>query len=61
MRARLICPECGEPAIASPPQNWPSAWGSQPNYSHTDGEPLCPVMTATGYQPTNPTASEDTP
>jgi hypothetical protein len=53
--ARLWCPECGEPATARPPTRWTAANGPRPEHSHRDGEPLCPVMTAQGYQPAKPT------
>lgn len=47
----LWCPECGEPAVARPPTRWTTGNGPRPRHSHADGEPLCPVMTATGYRP----------
>lgn len=56
----LWCPECGEPAQARPPQRWNRANGPRPGYSHPDGEPLCPVMTATGYRPAQPTTIRPT-
>lgn len=55
----LICPECHEEALIRPPRNWTPAWGPEPDYSHTDGEPLCPVMTAHGYQPAHPIEPTD--
>ena len=54
-RGALWCPECGEPAQPRPPSRWPAANGSRPDHSHLDGEPLCPVVTATGYRPAWPT------
>ncbi len=50
----LICPECGEEALIRPPTDWTPAHEPAPAYSHTDGEPLCPVMTASGYRPAEP-------
>ena len=51
----LWCPECGEPAQPRPPARWTTANGPRPDHSHLDGEPLCPVVTATGYHPAWPT------
>jgi len=53
-----ICPECGEPARPQPPSIWTPAWGPPPGWSHLDGEPLCPVMTAAGYRPADPVPAE---
>jgi hypothetical protein len=36
------CEECGEPAVESPPTSWDPSWGTVPEWSHEDGEPLCP-------------------
>ena len=55
--ASLWCPECGEPATARPPTRWTDANGPRPGHSHRDGEPLCPVMTAQGYRPAQPTTA----
>ena len=52
---RARCPECGEPARPRPPARWTTANGPRPDHSHLDGEPLCPVVTATGYHPAWPT------
>lgn len=57
---RLWCPECGEPAVARPPTRWTPANGPRPHHSHPDGEPLCPVLTATGYRPALPTTRRPT-
>ena len=57
----LVCPECGEPAQARPPTSWTPAWGPAPAHSHTDGEPLCPVVGPTGYQPATPVHPDGTP
>jgi hypothetical protein len=48
----LVCPECGEAAAACNPKGWTVALGPFPQWAHAvDGEPLCPVMTSTGYRP----------
>jgi hypothetical protein len=48
----LVCPECGEPVAACNPKVWTVANGPFPQWAHAvDGEPLCPVMTSTGYTP----------
>lgn len=49
--ARMVCPVCHEPARACPPRQWVSANGPRPTWSHRDGEPLRPVVGATGYRP----------
>lgn len=49
--ARMVCPVCHEPARACPPRQWVPANGPRPPWSHRDGEPLCPVVGATGYRP----------
>ncbi len=51
----LICPECGERALKGPPVR--TLYVGEPDrlrHHHPDGEPLCPVMTSTGYQPAYP-------
>lgn len=53
--AGLVCPECGEDAVACPPTHWTAAYGPPPEHSHTDGEPLCPVVGRDGYRPARPT------
>ena len=55
----MKCPECGEPVQAKPPKQARSGWTRDVEerrlkHSHKDGEPLCPVMTKTGYQPAMP-------
>lgn len=51
----LVCPECGGDAIEKPPREWITrTWEPTPCYSHTDGEPLCAVMTRDGYRPAEP-------
>jgi hypothetical protein len=37
------CSECGERAVEIPPANWDPSWGPLPEWSHEDGEPLCPT------------------
>jgi hypothetical protein len=49
MEAR--CEECGEPAVEVEPTSWNPCWGTKPQWSHEDGEPLCPVLGADGYGP----------
>lgn len=53
------CPECGEEVENRPPTNAGTGAlaGGDParqQWSHLDGEPLCPVVTDTGYQPALP-------
>lgn len=58
---RHVCPECGEPAVRRPPAGrWAATTlavtGRLPAWSHTDGEPLCPVTGPDGaYRPADPT------
>lgn len=54
MPATMICPECHEPVQNIPPPTWTPAWGQAPEFSHLDGEPLCPVITTDGYRPALP-------
>ena len=52
-----VCPECGEPARHLPPTArfpWAAHHLPVPQWSHTDGEPLCPVPSDTGRQPAEP-------
>jgi hypothetical protein len=58
---QLVCPECGESVVRRPPTNWLPAWGPRPDYSHADGEPLCPVVGPDGYRPADPVPAEDGP
>lgn len=52
------CPECGEPVQPVPP-TVAACWSGQgrpvPQWSHLDGQPLCPVVGPAGYQPADPT------
>jgi hypothetical protein len=57
----MRCSECAEPAVNRPPTTQP--WASTrteahqqplPEWSHTDGEPLCPVVGEHGYEPAQP-------
>ncbi|SHN46449.1 hypothetical protein [Cryptosporangium aurantiacum] len=57
---RHVCPECDEPVEHIPPDSAGTGAlaGGDParqEWSHLDGEPLCPVVTDTGYQPALPT------
>jgi hypothetical protein len=56
------CPGCGEPAYSRPPTDWhlPQCW-PVPNYSHRDGEPLCPVYGRDGVTPAMPVLRERNP
>lgn len=45
------CEECGERAIEVEPTSWNPCWGPVPQWSHEDGEPLCPTVGPNGYQP----------
>jgi hypothetical protein len=58
---QALCPECGQPAVPSPPTSWTPAWGPRPSYSHVDGEPLCPVVGPHGSQPADPGQPDGTP
>ena len=52
-----VCPQCGEPVRRTPPAArlpWSAHRLPVPQWSHTDGEPLCPVVTDCGYQPAGP-------
>lgn len=48
---KLACAECGEPAQEQPPTAIRPAGAPGQRYSHLDGEPLCPVVGADGYEP----------
>jgi hypothetical protein len=51
------CPECGEVAVERPPVSMglASLRSTKPHtFSHFDGEPLCPVVGADGYEPAQP-------
>ncbi|MGW3734742.1 hypothetical protein [Streptomyces sp. NPDC005148] len=54
MSGIAVCSQCGEPAEESEPSAWTPAWGEPPRWSHRDGEPLCPVVGANGYEPAQP-------
>lgn len=60
MNVKTTCPECGEPARAEHPTTWDYRWGPAPDFAHLDGEPLCPVIGDTGYEPADAVAG-DTP
>jgi len=40
----MVCPECGEQAIPRRPAVPPVAGRDDGTWSHTDGQPLCPVV-----------------
>lgn len=53
-----ICPECGCPVQRGEPVSR-SGWSvsvdpERLRWQHLDGEPLCPEITARGYQPAAP-------
>jgi hypothetical protein len=53
----LECPECGEDAVEQAPAAlvpYDAHDRAIPRYAHPDGEPLCPVMGARGYEPAQP-------
>ena len=53
----LECPECGEDAVEQSPGTlvpYEAQGMAVPRYAHTDGEPLCPVVGPSGYQPAQP-------
>lgn len=50
----LVCSACHELAAMKPPREWTPVWGPPPPHSHWDGEPLCAVMTRTGYRTAEP-------
>jgi hypothetical protein len=54
IEATPCCPECYEPAQHERPAAWTPAWGDAPTWSHTDGEPLCPIVGSNGYEPATP-------
>ncbi|NYH79022.1 hypothetical protein FHR84_002356 [Actinopolyspora biskrensis] len=56
MAAKWICPECEEEAINTPPTKATPQLRAEglPEWSHRDGEPLCPVMSSSGYVPADP-------
>lgn len=49
-----FCPECGEQARHQPPSEWTEANGPRPDFSHLDGEPLCPIPGRDGSGPALP-------
>ncbi len=51
MSGRPVCSQCGEPAKEAEPSSWAPAWSTTPQWSHQDGEPLCPVVGPDGYEP----------
>lgn len=62
----MRCPECHEPAKRLsrpfPRTGWALCVDAERlTHGHHDGEPLCPVMTPTGYQPALPEPSPPAP
>lgn len=60
----LYCPECGQPARRTPPTTqvpYAAHGMPRPDFSHLDGESLCPVVTDAGYQPARPVHADGTP
>ncbi|MGH8918119.1 MAG: hypothetical protein ACRD0H_07250, partial [Actinomycetes bacterium] len=54
---RLECPECGEDAVEQQPETlvpYSTHEIEVPRYAHSDGEPLCPVIGSSGYEPAQP-------
>ncbi|MGF7236471.1 MAG: hypothetical protein ACQSGP_16120 [Frankia sp.] len=53
----MTCPECGELAVNRPPTTlfpYTAHGAARPEWSHTDGEPLCPIVGPDGYHPAQP-------
>src|SRR5215510_15557545 len=55
---QMECPQCGEEAVNTPPTDpvpWAAHGTDQPQWSHTDGSSLCPVLGGSGgYAPAQP-------
>jgi len=51
---QMVCPEYGEVALELAPTALSPEFQARPSWSHVDGEPLCPVMSAGGYVPAEP-------
>jgi hypothetical protein len=55
---QIECPQCGEEAVNTPPTDpvpWAAHGMNQPQWSHTDGSSLCPVLGGSGgYAPAQP-------
>lgn len=49
-----VCPECGEKAVARAPRTPMPAGQPVVSWSHHNGQPLCPVVGLSGYQPADP-------
>ena len=57
----LICPGCGEDAVAEPPADlvpWQAHGRAVPEWSHRDRTSLCPVIGPAGYEPAEPQAAD---
>lgn len=51
----LVCSECGEEVVPGRPvRELIGVESKRMQHRHKDGEPLCPVMTSSGYQPAMP-------
>lgn len=50
----LICPGCAEAVRPEPPTFWTVTAGPVPQWSHVDGEALCPAISADGHRPAEP-------
>ena len=61
----MQCPECEEPAVNHPATDhvpWEAHGLDRPEWSHTDGSALCPVIGASGsYEPAQPSARRAAP
>jgi hypothetical protein len=56
----MVCPECGEEAVAVAPTSLTPQLAPVADWSHRDGEPLCPVMTVEGYRAALPVPADAT-
>jgi hypothetical protein len=65
MAPELKCPECGEPALSKPTTDlvpWEAHGLEHPQWSHSDGSALCPVVGPSGgYEPAQPHAPSAEP
>ncbi len=51
----MVCGECEDIVVQRRPiRDLPGVEKDRMLWSHTDGEPLCPEMTKSGYQPAYP-------
>lgn len=61
MTASYVCSECGEPVRNVPPTALTPPSMPPQEWSHLDGEPLCPVMGECGYEPGRPVPATPEP